>query len=64
MPLLGLYREVMHEKLCNPTLPWEENDLTDMNYLAAGAAVRRLDRTVKIHRNLRSLVQALDSGAQ
>ena len=35
MPALGLYREVMHEKLCNTTLRWETNDLTDMIYLTA-----------------------------
>jgi hypothetical protein len=37
LPSLGLYREVMHEKLCNPTLQWEENDLTDMMFLTVGA---------------------------
>lgn len=37
LPSLGLYREVMHEKLCNPTLRWEENDLTDMMFLTVGA---------------------------
>ena len=35
MPALGLYREVLHEKLCNPTLQWEQNDLMDMMYLTA-----------------------------
>ncbi|MEQ1873679.1 MAG: hypothetical protein ABL953_08140 [Ilumatobacteraceae bacterium] len=38
MPALRLYREVMHEKLCNPNLRWRDNDLTDMMYLTAGAA--------------------------
>lgn len=37
LPVLGLYREVLHEKLCNPTLRWEPNDLTDMMYLTAAA---------------------------
>lgn len=32
---LGLYREVLHEKLCDPGLRWESNDLTDMMYLTA-----------------------------
>jgi hypothetical protein len=77
MPSLGLYREIMHEKLCDPTLRWQPNDLTDMNYLATAggycdhvvgerrhaaylaSAVRRLDRPVKIHRHLRSLVVSL-----
>lgn len=38
MPTLGLFREVLHEKLCDPNLQWVENDLTDMMYLTAGAA--------------------------
>lgn len=37
MPALGLYREVLHEKLCNATLRWEENDLVDMMYLTSAA---------------------------
>ncbi len=37
LPALGLYREVMHEKLCNPALRWEDNDLTDMMFLSVGA---------------------------
>jgi hypothetical protein len=35
MPALGLFREVMHEKLCNGGLRWEQNDLVDMMYLTA-----------------------------
>jgi hypothetical protein len=35
MPALGLYREVIHEKLCDTQLRWEENDLADMMYLTA-----------------------------
>ncbi|MCA1706987.1 MAG: hypothetical protein LC808_28470 [Actinobacteria bacterium] len=35
MPALGLFREVLHEKLCDPTLRWEQNDLMDMMYLTA-----------------------------
>lgn len=38
LPALGLYREVLHEKLCNPALRWEPNDLTDMMYLTAAAS--------------------------
>src|SRR5205823_5664979 len=38
MPALGLFREVLHEKLCDPKLRWEGNDLIDMMYLTAGAA--------------------------
>jgi hypothetical protein len=38
MPALGLFREVLHEKLCDPHLQWEGNDLIDMMYLTAGAA--------------------------
>ncbi|GAA2275676.1 hypothetical protein GCM10009853_032260 [Glycomyces scopariae] len=34
---LGLYREVIHEKLCDTRLQWESNDLTDMIYLTAAA---------------------------
>ncbi len=35
MPALGLFREVLHEKLCNAALRWEDNDLIDMMYLTA-----------------------------
>jgi hypothetical protein len=38
MPALGLFREVLHEKLCAPNLRWAGNDLIDMMYLLAGAA--------------------------
>jgi len=37
LPALGLYREVMHEKLCDPALRWEDNDLIDMMFLTVGA---------------------------
>ncbi|MGK3206808.1 hypothetical protein [Amycolatopsis sp. MEPSY49] len=37
MPALGLFREVLHEKLSTGGLRWEANDLTDMMYLTAGA---------------------------
>jgi hypothetical protein len=37
MPCLGLFREVLHEKLSDPGLSWEDNDLVDMVYLTAGA---------------------------
>ncbi len=37
MRCLGLFREVLHEKLSDPTLRWEDNDLVDMMYLTAGA---------------------------
>ncbi|SDD15750.1 hypothetical protein SAMN05216270_10277 [Glycomyces harbinensis] len=37
MPSLGLYREVIHEKLSDTQLQWESNDLTDMIYLTAAA---------------------------
>lgn len=38
MPALGLFREVLHERLCDPKLQWVSNDLVDMMYLTAGAA--------------------------
>lgn len=40
MPMLGLFREVMGDKLVNATSRWEENDLIDLMYIscAAGAA--------------------------
>ncbi|WP_027940570.1 hypothetical protein [Amycolatopsis taiwanensis] len=38
LPSLGIFREVLHEKLSDPRLRWENNDLTDMMYLSAGAA--------------------------
>jgi hypothetical protein len=37
MPALGLFREVLHEKLADPKLRWAENDLVDMIYLTAAA---------------------------
>jgi hypothetical protein len=37
MPCLGLFREMLHEKLSDPALVWEDNDLVDMMYLTAGA---------------------------
>jgi hypothetical protein len=38
MPSLGIFREVMCEKFLNPGTKWEENDLSDIIYLACGAA--------------------------
>jgi hypothetical protein len=35
MPTLGLFREVLHEKLSDPRLRWPDNDLIDMMYLTA-----------------------------
>lgn len=37
MPALGLFREILHEKLVDPNLRWVENDLIDMIYLTAAA---------------------------
>jgi len=37
MPALGLFREVLHEKLSDNKLQWKENDLIDMMYLTAAA---------------------------
>ncbi|ONF73724.1 hypothetical protein [Amycolatopsis keratiniphila] len=37
MPSLGLFREVLHEKLAKNGLRWEHNDLTDMMYLTTAA---------------------------
>jgi hypothetical protein len=37
MPALGLFRDVLHEKLSDPQLIWEFNDLVDMMYLTAAA---------------------------
>jgi hypothetical protein len=38
MPSLGIFRELLHEKLADPGTVWEQNDLTDMMYLSCGAA--------------------------
>ena len=38
LPSLGVFRELLHEKLLNPGTVWEENDLVDMIYLSCGAA--------------------------
>jgi hypothetical protein len=35
MPTLGLFREVLYEKLSNGQLRWADNDLIDMMYLTA-----------------------------
>ncbi len=37
MRSLGFYREVVHVKLCDPNLQWEQNDLIDMMFLATAA---------------------------
>ncbi|MCV7169078.1 hypothetical protein H7I41_03960 [Mycobacterium manitobense] len=37
MPALGLYRELLHEKLADPQLRWHDNDLVDMMYLTCAA---------------------------
>lgn len=37
MPSLGLYRWIMHQKLSDPRLKWEQNDLVDMMYLSVAA---------------------------
>lgn len=37
MPSLGIYRWLLHEKLCDPKLKWAQNDLIDMNYLSVAA---------------------------
>lgn len=37
MPSLGLFREVMHEKLVDPATRWEQNDLQDMIYLTTAS---------------------------
>jgi hypothetical protein len=37
MPTLGLFREVLHEKLSNGHLRWVDNDLIDMMYLTTAA---------------------------
>jgi hypothetical protein len=37
MPALGVYREVIHEKLSDVRLQWRDNDLIDMIYLTTAA---------------------------
>jgi hypothetical protein len=37
MPVLGLFREVLHEKLSDGQLRWAGNDLVDMMYLTSAA---------------------------
>lgn len=37
MPALGIYREVIHEKLCDGSLQWKDNDLVDMLFLTTAA---------------------------
>ncbi|ONH30709.1 hypothetical protein BL254_23950, partial [Protofrankia sp. BMG5.30] len=37
MAALGLFREILHEKLSDGNLRWEGNDLVDMMYLTAAA---------------------------
>lgn len=77
MPMLALFREVLHEKLSNWQLRWADNDLIDMMYLTTAvgycgcvvserahaahlaSASRRLGRTNKVYRHLRSLVEQL-----
>jgi len=37
LPSLGLFREVLHEKLLDPGTSWQSTDLTDMMYLTCAA---------------------------
>lgn len=37
LPALGLFREVVHEKLSDTRMRWEDNDLVDMMYLTAAS---------------------------
>lgn len=60
VPSLGLFREVLREKLLNPGTTWESNDLTDIMYLtcAAGYAdhvVGENSLTAQMERGLRRL---------
>lgn len=57
MPSLGIYRELLHEKLSNPGTIWEQNDLTDMMYLSCGAAYS--DQVVGDRRLISDLRRAL-----
>ncbi len=56
MPSLGLYREVLREKVLNPGTTWESNDLTDLVYLTCAAGYA--DHTV----GERSLTSAIENG--
>ncbi|MFE2958404.1 hypothetical protein [Nocardia tengchongensis] len=38
MPSLGLFREILHDKLVDRQTRWNSNDLTDMLYLTCGMA--------------------------
>lgn len=38
LPSLGLFREVLREKILNSTTKWTSNDLTDMIYLSCASA--------------------------
>lgn len=60
LPSLGLFREVLHEKLLNPGTRWETNDVTDLMYLpcAAGYAdhvVGENSLTAQMEQGLRRL---------
>jgi len=62
LPTLGLYREVIHEKLSDPQMRWAENDLVDMMYLTAAAGycslvVAERAHTSHIHNSLRRLAR-------
>lgn len=60
LPSLGLFREVLREKLLDPGTTWESNDLTDIMYLtcAAGYAdhvVGENSATAQMEQGLRRL---------
>lgn len=57
MPSLGIYRELLHEKLSDPGTVWAQNDLTDMMYLSCGAAYA--DHVVGERRLISDLRRAL-----
>ena len=49
MPTLGVYREVLHEKLSDTQLRWEDNDLIDMMYLTTAAGYCDLVTAERAH---------------
>ena len=58
MPALGLYREVLHEKLSDGQLRWFDNDLVDMMYLTSAAGY--CDHVVGERTHASHILNALD----
>ena len=65
LPSLGIFRELMHEKLLDPRTTWEGNDLVDMMYLSCATAYAdHVAGERRLTSHLRSALRRLDRPAR